>query len=54
MILVDTNVWIDLIERDPVWLDWSLAQVMQVRAEQQAVAINPVICRVKGWLTVRG
>ncbi len=43
MILVDTNVWIDLIERDPVWLDWSLAQVMRVRAEQQAVAINPVI-----------
>lgn len=42
MILVDTNVWIDLIERDPVWMDWSLAQVMRARAEQTAV-INPVI-----------
>ena len=42
MILVDTNVWIDLIERDPVWMEWSLAHVMQARAEQTAV-INAVI-----------
>ena len=32
MILVDSNIWIDLIQEDPVWLDWSLAQVQQVRA----------------------
>lgn len=42
MILVDSNIWIDLIQEDPVWLDWSLAQVQRVRAQQRAV-INPVI-----------
>lgn len=42
MILVDSNIWIDLIQKDPVWLDWSLAQVQQVRAQKLAV-INPVI-----------
>lgn len=42
MILVDANIWIDLIQEDPVWLDWSLAQVQQVRAQKRAV-INPVI-----------
>ena len=42
MILVDSNIWIDLIQEDPVWLDWSLAQVQQVRAQKRAV-INPVI-----------
>ena len=42
MILLDSNVWIDLIQEDPVWLDWSLAQVQQVRAQKRAV-INPVI-----------
>lgn len=42
MILVDSNIWIDLIQEDPVWLDWSLAQVQQVRAQHRAV-INPVI-----------
>lgn len=42
MILIDSNVWIDLIQRDAQWLDWSLAQVQAARAAQQAV-INPVI-----------
>lgn len=42
MILVDSNVWIDLIQEDPVWLDWSLTQVQRVRAQKRAV-INPVI-----------
>ena len=42
MILVDSNIWIDLIQKDSVWLDWSLAQVQQVRAQNLAV-INPVI-----------
>jgi len=27
VILVDSNIWIDLIQEDRVWLDWSLAQV---------------------------
>lgn len=42
MILIDSNVWIDLIQQDPVWLDWSLAQVQRARAAERAV-INPVI-----------
>jgi len=42
VILVDSNIWIDPIQKDPVWLDWSLAQVQQVRAQKLA-AINPVI-----------
>ena len=42
MILVDSNVWIDLIQEDRVWLDWSLAQVQRARAQKRAV-INPVI-----------
>ena len=42
MILVDTNIWIDLARRDPVWLDWSLQQLKQAR-DQGSLAINPVI-----------
>ena len=42
MILVDSNIWIDLIQKDAVWLDWSLAEVQKVRAQKRAV-INPVI-----------
>ena len=42
MILVDSNIWIDLIQKDPVWLNWSLTEVQKVRAQKRAV-INPVI-----------
>ena len=42
MILVDSNVWIDIMMRDEVWLDWSVAQLKLARL-QGAVAINPVI-----------
>ena len=42
MILVDSNIWIDLIQKDPIWMDWSLAEVQKVRAQKRAV-INPVI-----------
>jgi hypothetical protein len=42
VILVDSNIWIDLIQEDPVWLDWSLAQLQKARA-QKRVVINPVI-----------
>ena len=40
MILVDSNIWIDLIQEDTVWLDWSLAQLQKARA-QNRVVINP-------------
>ena len=42
MILVDSNIWIDVIQQDPVWLDWSLAQLQQARATNRVV-INPII-----------
>ena len=42
MNLIDSKVGIDLIQQDPVWLDWSLAQVQRARAAERAV-INPVI-----------
>ena len=42
MILVDSNIWIDVIQEDPVWLDWSLAQLQQAR-ETNRVVINPII-----------
>ncbi|MBT2295370.1 type II toxin-antitoxin system VapC family toxin [Pseudomonas fluorescens] len=42
MILVDTNVLIDVLENDPVWADWS---IQQLRAQSQAhdLVINPII-----------
>ncbi|WP_237886570.1 type II toxin-antitoxin system VapC family toxin [Pseudomonas sp. PGPR40] len=42
MILVDTNVLIDVLEDDPAWADWS---IQQLRAQSQIheLAINPII-----------
>ena len=42
MVLVDTNVLVDVLEDDPAWADWS---VQQLRAQSQVheLAINPVI-----------
>ena len=42
MTLVDSNVWIDLIQRDAKWLAWSATQVQGLR-QTGALAINPVI-----------
>jgi predicted nucleic acid-binding protein len=42
MILVDSNVWIDLIQRDPKWLEWSARQVQSAR-QAGPLAINAVI-----------
>lgn len=42
MILVDTNVILDVIEEDPAWADWSQAQLDRA-ALQGALLINPVI-----------
>jgi predicted nucleic acid-binding protein len=43
MILVDSNVWIDVLQCDPVWLDWSLEQ-LALAAQSHKLAINPIIC----------
>ncbi len=42
MLLVDTNVLVDVLEDDPQWADWS---VRQLRAQSQVheLVINPVI-----------
>jgi predicted nucleic acid-binding protein len=42
MILVDTNVLIDVLEDDPEWADWSIAQ-LRAQSRAHALAINPVI-----------
>jgi predicted nucleic acid-binding protein len=42
MILVDSNVWIDLIQNDPVWMSWSKEQVILAKA-QKKIVINPVV-----------
>lgn len=42
MILVDTNVILDLVENDPVWADWS-EQQLEAAGLQGTLCINPVI-----------
>jgi predicted nucleic acid-binding protein len=42
VILVDTNILIDLATRDPIWLDWSREQLIAAVAEDDLV-INEVV-----------
>ncbi|MFO1191271.1 MAG: type II toxin-antitoxin system VapC family toxin [Rhodoferax sp.] len=42
MVLVDSNVLIDVISEDPVWCAWSLAQLRLARA-QDKLTINPMV-----------
>ena len=42
MILVDSNVLIDLIQNDAKWADWSEAQLRRLRSKEK-LAINAVI-----------
>lgn len=42
MLLVDTNVLVDVLQNDPQWADWSIAQ-MRAQARLHVLAINPVI-----------
>lgn len=42
MILVDTNVLLDIAGDDPAWADWSLRH-LESAARRDEVAINPVI-----------
>ena len=41
-VLVDTNVWLDVINDDPLWFEWSAGQLDRVAQRAQA-AINVVI-----------
>lgn len=42
MLLVDTNVLIDVLQNDPEWAEWSLRQLRH-RAQLTPLAINPLI-----------
>lgn len=42
MILVDTNVLIDVLEDDPDWVEWSLAQ-LRAQSQVHELAINAVV-----------
>lgn len=42
MLLVDTNVLLDVFEDDPVWADWSVGQ-LRAQAQVHDLVINPVI-----------
>jgi hypothetical protein len=42
MLLVDTNVLVDVVENDPTWADWSIAQ-LRAQSQVHELLINPVI-----------
>lgn len=42
MILVDTNVLVDVATKDPVWFEWSCAEISKA-VDSGSAAINPVI-----------
>ncbi len=42
MLLVDTNVLVDVLENDPEWADWSLSQ-LRAQSKIHPLAINPII-----------
>lgn len=42
MLLVDTNVLIDVLADDPEWADWSIHQ-LRVQSQVHELAINPII-----------
>lgn len=42
MLLVDTNVLVDVFQDDPEWADWSLQQ-LRAQSQVHELAINPVI-----------
>jgi predicted nucleic acid-binding protein len=42
MLLVDTNVLIDVFENDPQWGDWSVAQ-LRSQSKIHRLVINPII-----------
>jgi predicted nucleic acid-binding protein len=42
MILADTNVWVDMLKRDPQWMEWSVQQLLAAKSTKK-LAINAVI-----------
>lgn len=42
MVIVDTNILVDVLEDDPEWADWSVGQMREL-AKIDELAINPII-----------
>ena len=42
MLLVDTNVLVDVLENEPKWADWSIGQ-LRAQSKVHPLAINPII-----------
>ncbi len=42
MLLVDTNVLVDVLQDDPQWADWSISQ-LRAQASIHPLIINPII-----------
>jgi predicted nucleic acid-binding protein len=42
MLLVDTNVLVDVLQDDPQWAEWSIGQ-LRAQAQVHELAVNPVI-----------
>ena len=42
MLIVDTNVLVDVLQDDPEWADWSIGQ-LRAQSKVQRLAINPII-----------
>ena len=42
MLLVDTNVLVDVLEDDPEWSEWSIRQ-LRAQSKIHRLAINPII-----------
>ena len=42
MLLIDTNVLIDVLQNDPQWADWSI-RALRAQAQLRELVINPVI-----------
>lgn len=42
MLLVDTNVLVDVLENDPDWADWSIGQ-LRAQSKIHRLAIHPII-----------
>jgi predicted nucleic acid-binding protein len=42
MLLVDTNVLVDVLQNDPQWAEWSISQ-MRAQSSLHALVINPII-----------
>lgn len=41
-VLVDSNVILDVVTEDPMWLEWSAGQIEQL-SEDHVLAVNPII-----------